>query len=222
MNAALAIFTKTFGLSPVKTRLAATLGAPLAAEFHRLTAAAIEAVARAAGPRLELAVHWAVAERDALDAPCWSGFPRLWQGEGELGARLDRIYSTLQPRHGRVLMIGVDSPQITVNLLEEALARLDDHATPFALGPAVDGGFWLIAGRIPVATNRWQTVHYSSRRTAGELIAQLAPLGNVARLPTLVDVDTSDDLILMCTALASLPDPLPEQTALLRWVDRMS
>ena len=46
---AVAIFVKTPGLSPLKTRLAKGIGSALATEFHRRAAAAVSAVARAAG-----------------------------------------------------------------------------------------------------------------------------------------------------------------------------
>jgi len=107
MTAAVAIFVKTPGLSPVKTRLAAGVGVEAATEFHRLAAASVAGVARACGE--EIVPYWAVAEQEALDAPAWRGFPTIWQGEGGLGARLDRIYATLLLRHGRVLLIGADA-----------------------------------------------------------------------------------------------------------------
>jgi glycosyltransferase A (GT-A) superfamily protein (DUF2064 family) len=121
MTPAVAIFVKTPGLSPVKTRLAAGgMGAEAATEFHRLSVAG---VARACGD--DVAPYWAVAEREALAPPAWRGFPAIWQGEGGLGARLDRIYATLLQRHGRVLLIGADAPQITPDL-RDALRALPD------------------------------------------------------------------------------------------------
>lgn len=137
MTPAVAIFVKTSGLSPVKTRLAVGgMGAEAATEFHRLAAASVAGVARAC--RDDVAPYWAVAEREALAAPAWRGFPAIWQGEGGLGARLDRIYATLLQRHGRVLLIGADAPQITPDLLREAAGAIDEPvAPPYAVAPRV-------------------------------------------------------------------------------------
>ncbi len=71
MSASLAIFVKTPGYSPVKTRLAASIGQRRAEQFHRLAAAAVAAVAKAAMPAVT--PYWAIAERDALHDPLWRG-----------------------------------------------------------------------------------------------------------------------------------------------------
>ncbi|MDQ3495902.1 MAG: hypothetical protein M3485_10390, partial [Pseudomonadota bacterium] len=70
----LAIFVKTPGHSPLKTRLAAGIGRESAERFHRLAAEAVAAVARAAQATPPgLATAWAVAEDSALDDALWSG-----------------------------------------------------------------------------------------------------------------------------------------------------
>lgn len=218
MPPALAIFVKTPGLSPVKTRLAAGIGQPQAELFHRQAAAAVEAVARAAGPAL--APYWAVAESHGLEHPLWSALPTLWQGQGGLGARLHRVYSQLLARHGSVLLIGADTPQLTPALLQRAQQAL--QPAPFVLGPADDGGFWLFGGRLVVAASIWQSIRYSQPDTASQLQAALAGQGEIVQLPTLVDVDRSDDLARVRAALAQLTAPLPEQRQLLDWLLALS
>ena len=216
MRTALAIFVKTPGYSPLKTRLAASIGQPRAEHFHRLAAAAVAAVARAATPSVDPV--WAVAERQALDDPLWFAWPTLWQGEGDLGTRLHRVCTQLQRQHGRVLMIGADAPQIRVDLLQSASEALDDDATPFVLGRANDGGFWLFGTRQPVAEAAWQAPRYSSADTANMLVDALTPAGAMALLPQLDDVDEGDDLVSLSADLEALDDPLPEQQTLLAWL----
>jgi glycosyltransferase A (GT-A) superfamily protein (DUF2064 family) len=216
MSTALAIFVKTPGHSPVKTRLAASIGQRRAEHFHRLAATAVAAVARAALPGVQ--PGWGVAERDALDDPMWNALPTLWQGEGTLGARLHHICSSLQQRHGRVLLIGADAPQIRVDLLSAALGALDDPATPFVLAPAHDGGFWLFGTRQPVPEAAWLAPRYSCADTASVLIDALASDGAIASLPTLNDVDDGDDLASLVFDLKALAEPLPEQRELLAWL----
>lgn len=216
MSASLAIFVKTPGYSPVKTRLAASIGQRRAEQFHRLAAAAVAAVAKAAMPAIT--PYWAVAERDALDDPLWRGLPTLWQGEGDLGARLDQVCAPLQRQHQRVLLIGADAPQLSVGLLHAALDTLDDPATPFVLGRAEDGGFWLFGTRQPVPEGAWQVPRYSSPETADMLIDALSPAGAIGTLAILNDVDDGDDLVSLVAALEALTDPLPEQHELLAWL----
>lgn len=216
MSAALAIFVKTPGRSPVKTRLATGIGQRRAEHFHRLAAAAVAAVARAAMPGVSPC--WAVAERHALDDPLWSALPTLWQGDGELGSRLQHVCAQLQIQQGRVLLIGADAPQISVDLLHAALDALDDDATPFVLGRAHDGGFWLFGTRQPVPEHAWQAPRYSSADTADMLVDALSPAGAIASLPMLDDVDDGDDLVSLVNALEALDDPLPEQVELLAWL----
>lgn len=217
MTPALAIFVKTPGLSPVKTRLAATLGVAQATHFYRLAAAATAAVAQSCQPALM--PYWAVAEAEPEARLAWPEFAHVWQGEGDLGARLHQIYTELQARHGRVLLIGADAPQLTPALLKRALAALDDADSPFVLGDAADGGFWLFGGRQPIDRRVWLGVRYSQTDTAMQLRGALAAFGSTATLSMLSDVDEAADLPLLIRALATLADPVPAQRTLHDWLD---
>lgn len=216
MSVALAIFVKTPGHSPVKTRLAASIGQRRAEHFHRLAAAAVAAVAQAAMPAVTPC--WAVAERAAVADPLWSALPTVWQGDGELGSRLQRVCAQLQREHGRVLLIGADAPQIGPSLLHAAINALNDQATPFVLGRAHDGGFWLFGTRQPIPEHVWRAPRYSTADTANLLVDALSPAGAIASLPMLNDVDDGDDLLSLVSALETLDDPLPEQGELLGWL----
>lgn len=212
VRAAAAIFVKTPGHSPIKTRLAATLGKAAAQSFHRLSAQAVAAVA-AATPGL--AAYWAVAEADALDDPAWAGLPRFAQAPGDLGARMAQACDALRARHGRALLLGADAPQLTVADLTAALDALDDHA--HVIGPSADGGFWLFATRTAVPPAAWTRTPWSQADTGARFVAALGE-APVARLRTLRDVDTADDLAPLRAALDALADPLPQQRALAAWL----
>lgn len=216
MTPALAIFVKTPGLSPVKTRLAATVGTAAAVRFHTLAAAATAAVARRC--QAHLVPYWAVAEAGPEAREAWPEFAQVEQGDGDLGARMHQVYSELQARHGRALLIGADVPQLTPALLQVALALLDDEATPYVLGDAVDGGFWLVGGRARIEPSIWLGVGYSQPDTAAQFRHALAPHGGIARVSTLTDVDDATDLPTLAASLANLTDPLPEQRELSGWL----
>ena len=216
MTTALAIFVKTPGLSPVKTRLAAGIGAPKALRFFQLAAAATAEVARSCEPWLT--PYWAIAEADPAAAAAWPGFAPLHQGEGDLGARLHSVYAQLLARHGSVLLIGADAPQLTVAALQRAVAMLDNALTPFVIGDASDGGFWLFGGRAEIPREVWTLVHYSQAQTASELRQRLRPYGAVGTVNRLTDVDTSRDLPALRDALDALGNPLPAQETLRHWL----
>jgi len=212
----LAIFVKTPGLSPVKTRLGAEIGRDEAVTFHRMAAAAVAGVARAAGPAL--APAWAVAEAEALGHPAWSGLPTIGQGEGGLGERMGRVYAALLARHGSVLLVGADSPQMSPALLRQAARAVTAGSAPYTIGPSEDGGFWLFGGRAAVPDRIWTGVEYSRHDTAGRFVAALAAEGVATSLPRLFDADTARELAAVREALGSLPDLVPEQVELLRWL----
>lgn len=215
MSAALAIFVKTPGLSPLKTRLAAGIGRVAAEDFHRQAAQAVAAVAWSMQDRLQ--AHWAVAERAALQDASWRALPTLWQGTGGLGQRLHHVYTELQSRYERILLIGADAPQISTELLQQALDALQ-HA-PFVLGPSSDGGFWLFGGREPIDEAVWRAVRYSNADTADSLRAALTTRGQVASLPELTDLDRVEDLPALHAALIAHDTLLPQQRRLLEWVE---
>lgn len=216
MTIALAIFVKTPGYSPIKTRLAASIGADAAVTFHRLAARAVAQVAQTECDGM-LSNHWAVAERAALDDPLWRGLPCIWQGEGTLGERLHKVYESLLATHDSVLLVGADAPQVTPQLLRQAGELLHDRAA-FVLGDAEDGGFWLFGGRVPLPASVWRNVRYSASDTSAQLRRALGPHGPVLSLPPLVDVDHGADLDRLATALAALSTPLPAQQVLADWL----
>jgi uncharacterized protein len=203
VTCALAIFVKTPGLSPLKTRLAAGIGRERAEEFHRLAA---RAVAEVASQVQGIQPYWAVAEVDGI--PHWSEFPAIWQGGGSLGARLSNVYRTLLPRHSRVLMIGADSPQIQSELLATAASQ-----SGFTIGRARDGGFYLFGGSESVEV--WEKIPYSDARTAELLMKEIGK--SFHELPVLSDVDEAGDLVLLREELVALMAPTSAQRALLAW-----
>ena len=213
MSAGLAIFVKTPGHSPLKTRLAVGIGEDAARRFHVLAAAAVAAVAQAVVP--QLAAYWAVAENAALDAPAWARLPRFAQGAGDLGARMRHACETLRDSHGRALLLGADAPQLTVDDLAGAVRALDAHE--YVLGPSLDGGFWLFGTCTAVPEAAWTLTPWSHPHTGARFTAALGD-ARVAHLRTLRDADTVDDLPPLLVALDALTDPLPEQTTLADWL----
>jgi uncharacterized protein len=91
-----------------------------------------------------------------------------------------------------VLQIGMDTPQVTPDLLARACHRLS--AGDAVLGLASDGGWWLIGFRCPTEAGLLRDVPMSCTDTGENTHAALRSAGlAVAKLPTLSDVDTMTD-----------------------------
>lgn len=210
MSTAIAIFVKTPTLSPVKTRLAAGIGDNAAREFYHLS---IEAIKEIVMKFEEADPYWAVAEEKGLTDPLWLGFPPLHTGDGELGERQHYIYEYLLANYDRVLLIGADAPQISRDILEQAIIALDTN--DFVIGPARDGGYYLFGGRVSTDRKIWTSVPWSTSMTRERFEAVLP--SKPTHLPILTDVDTEDDLQYI---KAEMPkDMSREQNQILEWIE---
>ncbi|MGZ3699632.1 MAG: TIGR04282 family arsenosugar biosynthesis glycosyltransferase, partial [Bdellovibrionota bacterium] len=168
-TSAVAIFVKTPGYSPLKTRLAASIGEKKTMEFYALCLQALEATCR----ECSVEFYWAVAEQEAIGERRWSALPVIAQGEGALGQRLYRVERELRQRHSRVALIGADCPQITAQQIGDALAMLTPER-PSVFGPARDGGFYLYAGLSALPLGSWESVRYSTEYALEDLKAHCA------------------------------------------------
>ncbi|MEM6618480.1 MAG: DUF2064 domain-containing protein, partial [Pseudomonadota bacterium] len=120
---------------------------------------------------------------------------RLPQGTGSLGDRMARAMGARGPvRHpGSVAVIGADIPGIRRRHIAAAFSALG--SADAVIGPAPDGGYWLLGLRHPARAPRgfllgvrWSTAHARS-----DTRATLHPR-RIAETATLRDVDTLADL----------------------------
>lgn len=186
------IFVKTKGLTPLKTRLAQSIGAKAANEFYDLAIDCVcETLLELAQKRPEVASFFAVSEPLRDVQHYWRTFPLLWQGDGDLAARLFSIYQQLTDRGGKGVLIGADAPQIPLEYFEQAL----DSSQDVVIGPAKDGGFYLFASSKPLSLEFWQSIPYSCETTF-TCLAQALDERNLSLefLPPLTDVDYEEDL----------------------------
>lgn len=175
----------------VKTRLAAGIGAaPAARWFRRQSLALLRRLGR--DPRWETWI--AVSpDREGLESRVWpAGAPRTPQGPGDLGRRMGRILRAFPP--GPVVIVGADIPGVTPTDIAAAFRALGRAEA--VIGPAEDGGYWLIGlarGRRPAPAGLFAGVRWSTRHALADTEATLGGL-RVARLRTLSDVDEAEDL----------------------------
>ena len=214
-STAIAIFVKTPGLSPIKTRLAKTIGQTAAESAYRLCVKATQKTVLA----VEADSYFAVAEQRGLRDSLWQGLECIHTGPGCLGQRQHHIYQRLLQRYQQVILIGSDSPQLTVGRLGQAMEAL--RTEQFAVGPALDGGYYLFAGRRPLSREFWTNLSYSRADTCDNLLAALP--AKAALLAPLTDLDTVEDLPQLHRELTALGTALtPQQRAVISWIDNRS
>jgi hypothetical protein len=195
----------------VKTRLAARIGAERATRLYR---AFIEDLRdRLAGVPAGIEVWWAFWPETAPFEAIVPG-PRVFAQRGaDLGGRLfDAMERVRHPTDAAVAAIGVDSPHLPLETLGACRAALDAGAD-VVLGPALDGGYYLIGTRAPrpalFASVDWgsATVFETTRaraRADGLAVVELEPLR---------DVDDVDGLAALRAALETRPGSLPRTEA---------
>lgn len=97
---------------------------------------------------------------------------------------------------GPVLQIGMDTPQLTADLLAESAATLFRNGVDAVVGPATDGGWWSMGLRNAQMARALREVPMSTSNTGALTVEALRADGlRVARLPQLTDVDTYADAI---------------------------
>jgi len=188
----IACFVKTPELSPIKTRLATSIGRQNALKLYGLMLHGIRQIfENLLKIDSNCLTYWAVAEQGSESY--WSGFPCLQQSSGDLGDRLHSIYSQILKRHDGAILIGADCPLLTVDRLHSASQKLRSQQG-FILGPSYDGGFYLFGGTRSIEKKVWNKPTYSSSETKRQLKKELSKIGTVIELEELIDIDEYEDL----------------------------
>jgi uncharacterized protein len=141
MTPTVIFFLKAPRVGFVKTRLARECGADRAAEIYSALA---EAQGRRIPPGWKSEIHFAPADAEA-EMRGWLGNQYVFrpQADGDLGGRLIAGFgSALAGNGGPVIAIGGDCPDLDAACLEEASHSL--RTSDVVLGPAIDGGYYLI------------------------------------------------------------------------------
>lgn len=115
------------------------------------------------------------------------------QGEGSLGVRLQRqVVRALGEGAPAVVLIGSDLPDVSAGDLVEAILRL--RRSSLVLGPARDGGYWLLGlGR--AAPSLFCGIDWGSDRVLAQTLAAARRLGLDATLVAeKADLDRPEDL----------------------------
>lgn len=200
----------------VKTRLGATIGLNQSAELHKAFVLHLceqlsdhtESFELVASPdesseNMKQAIHHDIGK--LITTVC--------QGDGDLGERMERWFASKlseqvssqsvssKPGHSpavseKAILIGADCPTLARQDIAEAFRQLNDH--PFVLGPALDGGYYLIGIAGPWNDdyrNLFRGIAWSTSEVFAETRRQIDAINaSVAVLQTREDVDTVAEL----------------------------
>lgn len=197
-DTAVAIFCKAPILGNVKTRLAADVGPKQATKIYRALAEHVVWNVRHAGLPTVLFID---KEQTAEAFHNWLGGDLEVQTGGDLGEKmLNATQTIIKAGYKRVIIVGTDSPYLDTQIVHDAAVQLEKFDV--VLGPAVDGGYYLI-GMSGLHPELFENMKWSTDRVL-EDTTQRAKESNltVHLLKTLIDIDTKEDLD---TVLAEAP-----------------
>jgi len=186
----LIVFVKAPRIGAVKTRLAKGIGSEAArAAYCRLAEILFRNLSALTGVQLFVSPDDALDEVKHWRRDTWTVHP---QGGGDLGCRLKSAFAIAFAEGARrVAIIGSDCPSIQVNDIERSWAELEN--CDVVLGPASDGGYWLIGLNRPQPA-LFHRIAWSSNSVLKDTISRATRERlRVALLQELSDVDTEAD-----------------------------
>jgi len=178
-----------------KTRLIRALGAEGAAALHRrLVLRALRTAQEACRTvAADLEVHFEGATERAISHWLGNNAHFVPQRAGDLGERMAAAFEE-SFRNGSMatVIIGSDCPGLSPDVITEAFARLTQ--TPVVLGPAQDGGYYLVGLSRPMP-ELFRGIPWGTDRVLADSLAVLRQRGcQAALLEPLTDIDRPEDL----------------------------
>ena len=195
------LFTRYPQAGKVKTRLIKGLGPEGAAKLHsRLTKQVISnLLPLVKNDSVCLQVSYCGGSKEEIQTWLGSDLPLKRQQGNDLGERMVRAFEQAwESGAKKVVLIGSDCPGIKPSIIENGLQYLETH--DLVLGPAADGGYYLIGLRADVQQCRqyellFQNISWGTEEVLRQTVqqAEKAKL-SFTLLPELHDIDRPEDL----------------------------
>jgi rSAM/selenodomain-associated transferase 2/rSAM/selenodomain-associated transferase 1 len=202
----LIVFTRYPRPGQTKTRLTPALGPAGAAELQRKMTGHTVLMARQTASRsraTDLEIDYTGGSERRMRRWLGLGTSYVPQSDGDLGQRMSRAFlDGFQSERERIVIIGTDCPGLTPELVERAFEALGRHG--LVLGPASDGGYYLIGLRRHVP-ELFRDIPWGTGNVLRSTLAAAESRNlSVEWLPPLTDVDRPEDLP---TWEAAMPGP---------------
>ncbi len=186
----LIIFAKNAELGKVKTRLAKDVGEENALEIYMALLQHTEQVTRPVLAQKKCYYSDFIANSDMFND---AHYEKSIQKGDDLG---ERMYNAAKASSGewanKIIIIGSDCYELNSGIIEEAFKALDSH--DFVIGPAEDGGYYLI-GMTELYPEIFLNKVWSTENVFLDTLLDIQKLNKTHYLlPTLSDVDTFEDL----------------------------
>jgi hypothetical protein len=190
----LLVFAKAPEPGRAKTRLIPAIGAEAAADLQRrLIERTLSTASSAQDWSTELWCHPHCQAPGLVDAGARHGIALRPQTGRDLGERMHDAIASSLTRIEHAVLIGTDCPELSTEHLDEAFGALDG-AADVVLGPAEDGGYYLIGLRRP-APELFSDVPWGTDAVLETTRHRIRALGlRLHELPALRDLDRPEDL----------------------------
>lgn len=197
-NSELLIFSRYPVPGKAKTRLIPALGSKGAAQMHRRMTEYVVSMARStyipnSKIGFRVTVHYTGSQLKDFRAWLGSDLQYKTQPSGDLGQRMqDAFKATFTAGINNIIGIGTDVPELSSAILLQAHQNLEDH--DIVLGPAADGGYYLI-GMNSFHPELFTGIDWGTERVYRQTLEICTCLGlRIAELPILNDIDRPEDL----------------------------
>lgn len=184
----LLLFTRHPELGKCKTRLAKKIGNQKALEVYSYLLQHTANVTKNVKADKQVWYATQAVENDIWNHEYYT--KKAQQGE-DLGARMSYAFAEgFQEGYDKILIVGSDLLDINAALIEDAFEKLDK--TDFVLGPAQDGGYYLLG----MKSFRKEIFEDKNWSTASVFNDTLISMGDksVTLLKTLNDIDEYEDM----------------------------
>lgn len=186
----LLIFVKNPVLGTAKTRLAASIGDQKALDIYNFLLQYTATLTQKVETKRRVLYSTEVEASDLFDS---AHFQKGIQEKGTLGEKMQAAFAqAFEEGYKRVLIIGSDCYELHPSIVEAAFEALEKQS--FTIGPAKDGGYYLLGMR-QLESAVFQHKKWSTARVYQDTIIDLEVLGYPYEvLPTLSDIDYLEDL----------------------------
>ncbi|MEZ4705329.1 MAG: TIGR04282 family arsenosugar biosynthesis glycosyltransferase [Bdellovibrionota bacterium] len=212
-HGAVVIMAKLPFLGNVKTRLASSVGQPIACE---LAQAFVQDLMQKLNSFSEVDRYLAI-DFSMIGMASWNGFHVFSQGKGDLGQRLHQVGERLLDSHPWIVFLGADTPHLSMDCLDfviQSMRKNDLHRC--VIGPSHDGGFYVL-GLSSIRMEWFQGISWSTNKVFDQVTSNLKQhFSTIDVLDHEYDIDTRQDLDRLANILTKNPDVAPHTVNVIR------